>query len=60
VLGAASLRRNRRIAYAVLLTCAVFLPTVDPVSLALEIVPLIALFELPVVLAAIMERAGLR
>jgi Sec-independent protein secretion pathway component TatC len=38
----------------------VFLPTVDPVSLALEIVPLIALFELPVVLAAIMERAGLR
>lgn len=55
VLSAAALRRNRRVAYAVLLTCAVLLPTVDPVSLALEVVPLIALFELAVVLAAIME-----
>lgn len=56
VLNAGRLRRNRRVAYAVLVSCAVLLPTVDPVSLALEVVPLIVLFELSVVLAAVMER----
>ncbi len=56
VLSAARLRRNRRIAYAALVACAILLPTVDPVSLALEVVPLLALFELSIVLAAIMER----
>lgn len=56
VLSAARLRRNRRIAYAALVACAILLPTVDPVSLALEVVPLLALFELSIVLAALMER----
>jgi sec-independent protein translocase protein TatC len=56
VLSAARLRRNRRIAYAALVACAIVLPTVDPVSLALEVVPLLALFELSIVLAALMER----
>ena len=35
---------------------AVLLPTVDPVSLAFEVVPLALLFELSIWLAAIMER----
>jgi sec-independent protein translocase protein TatC len=55
VLSARGLRRNRRVAYAILVTCAILLPTVDPVSLALEVVPLVLLFELSVLLAAILE-----
>ena len=38
-----------------LIACAILLPTVDPVSLALEVVPLLLLFELSVVLAAVLE-----
>jgi sec-independent protein translocase protein TatC len=56
VVGARTLRRNRRTAYAILVACAVLLPTVDPVSLAFEVVPLLALYELSIVLAAVMER----
>ena len=56
VLSARTLRRNRRSAYAALVACAVLLPTVDPVSLAFEALPLLALFELSVVLASVMER----
>jgi sec-independent protein translocase protein TatC len=56
VLSAARLRRNRRVAYAVLTACAILLPTVDPVSLALEVVPLLLLFELSIVLAAVFEQ----
>ena len=40
ILSAAKLRRNRRIGYFLMLTIAVLLPTVDPVSLALEALPL--------------------
>jgi sec-independent protein translocase protein TatC len=56
VLTAAQLRRNRRIGYFLMLVIAVLLPTVDPVSLALETLPLVVLFELSIQLAAIMER----
>ena len=56
VLTAAQLRRNRRIGYFLMLVIAVLLPTVDPVSLALETLPLVILFELSIQLAAIMER----
>ena len=56
VLSSRTLRRNRRTAYAILVACAILLPTVDPVSLALEVVPLLLLFELSVVLAAVLER----
>jgi sec-independent protein translocase protein TatC len=55
VLSSRGLRRNRRTAYAVLVACAILLPTVDPVSLALEVVPLLLLYELSVVLAAVLE-----
>jgi sec-independent protein translocase protein TatC len=55
-LTAAKLRRNRRLAYVGLVAFAILLPTVDPVSLALEVAPLIGLFELSIVLATVMER----
>lgn len=56
VLTSARLRRNRRIGFALLLGFAILLPTVDPVSLALELVPLMALFELSIWLSVYMER----
>ena len=45
VLTSDRLRRNRRIGYVVMLAFAILLPTVDPVSLVLEVVPLLVLFE---------------
>ena len=56
VLSAATLRRNRRIGVFVVLVVAVLLPTVDPVSLVLELVPMLLLFEASIWLAAVMER----
>ena len=47
VLTADRLRRNRRMGIFLVAVVAVLLPTVDPISLALEIVPLLLLFELP-------------
>jgi sec-independent protein translocase protein TatC len=41
VLTSARLRSNRRIAYVALLMFAILLPTVDPVSLAFETIPLL-------------------
>jgi sec-independent protein translocase protein TatC len=56
ILTSDQLRRNRKIAYVVLLGAAILLPTVDPVSLAFEVVPLWVLFELSIWLSVIMER----
>jgi sec-independent protein translocase protein TatC len=56
VLTSAQLRGNRRIGYVVLLGAAILLPTVDPVSLALEVLPLFALFELSIWLSVVLER----
>jgi sec-independent protein translocase protein TatC len=50
------LRRNRRIAYVLLLVFAILLPTVDPVSLAFETLPLVVLYELSIWLSVVMER----
>jgi sec-independent protein translocase protein TatC len=50
------LRRNRRIAFVALLCFAILLPTVDPVSLAFEVVPLVILFEMSIWLSVYMER----
>jgi sec-independent protein translocase protein TatC len=47
------LREWRRYAYFIIIVVAALLPTVDPVSLALEIVPLVILFELSIVLASL-------
>lgn len=56
ILSAAKLRRNRRIGYPLMLAFAVLLPTVDPVSLAFEVVPLLILFEISIWLSVVMER----
>ena len=56
VLTSDRLRANRRIAFVVLLVFAILLPTVDPVSLAFEVVPLVLLFELSIWLSVLLER----
>ncbi|MHB1242029.1 MAG: twin-arginine translocase subunit TatC [Gaiellaceae bacterium] len=56
VLTAERLRRNRRLGILFMVVFAILLPTVDPVSLALEVVPLLILFELSIWLAAFMEK----
>jgi len=56
VLTAERLRRNRRMGMLGMLVFAILLPTVDPVSLALEVVPLFLLFELSIWLSAYMEK----
>ena len=56
VLTAERLRRNRRMGILAMLVFAILLPTVDPVSLALEVVPLFLLFELSIWLATYMEK----
>jgi sec-independent protein translocase protein TatC len=56
ILTSARLRQNRRIAFVILLIFAALLPTVDPVSLAFELVPLMLLFELSIWIAVLMER----
>jgi sec-independent protein translocase protein TatC len=50
------LRRNRRIGIVIMLCFAILLPTVDPVSLAFEVIPLLILFELSIWLSVFMER----
>ena len=56
IVSADRLRRNRKLAFVLLLCFAILLPTVDPVSLALEVVPLVLLYELTVWTAILMER----
>lgn len=56
VLTAARLRKNRRLGIVFMVVFAVLLPTVDPVSLVLETVPLLLLFELSIWLAGFMEK----
>jgi sec-independent protein translocase protein TatC len=56
VLTAARLRRNRRMGIVAMLVFAILLPTVDPVSLALEFFPLLFLFEFSIWLASFMEK----
>ena len=56
VLTSGRMRSNRRIAYVVLLVFAILLPTVDPVSLAFETIPLLLLFELTIWLSVFFER----
>ena len=56
VLSSQKLRRNRRLGYLAMTVLAVALPTVDPVSLLLETLPLIALFEASIWLSLAFER----
>ena len=52
------LRKNRRYAILVIAIVASFLPTIDPVTLILEMVPLIILYELSILLAAALQPKG--
>ena len=54
------LRRQRRYAYLVITIVAALLPSVDPVSMLIEMVPLIVLFELSIVLASLFGQPGSR
>ena len=45
------LRKNRRYAILVIAIVAAFLPTIDPVTLILEMIPLILLYEFSILLA---------
>jgi sec-independent protein translocase protein TatC len=56
VLTTDRLRRNRRIAFVLLLIFAALLPTADPVSLAFEVIPLVLLYEASIWVAVFMER----
>lgn len=56
ILTAEKLRRNRRFGILFMVVFAILLPTVDPVSLALEVIPLLLLFELSIWLATFMEK----
>jgi sec-independent protein translocase protein TatC len=51
------LSANRRYAYVVLLVVAMLLPGTDPVTMLVEAVPLIALYEASVLLARVFGRA---
>ena len=55
VLSYDKLRRNRKIGYVLMIVFAILLPTVDPVSLVFEAVPLLILFEASIWLAKVME-----
>jgi sec-independent protein translocase protein TatC len=60
VLTTQRMRSNRSIAYVLLLVFAILLPTVDPVSLAFETIPLLVLYEGSIWLAVLMERRWAR
>ncbi len=60
VLTADRLRRNRGMGIFLAFLVAVLLPTVDPVSLMLEVIPILILFELSIWLAVFMERRWAR
>jgi len=60
VLTTQRMRNNRSIAYVLLLVFAILLPTVDPVSLAFETIPLLVLYEGSIWLAVLMERRWAR
>jgi len=50
------LRRSRRYSYLGIAVLAALLPTVDPVTMVLEMVPLLILYELSIVLASLLGR----
>jgi sec-independent protein translocase protein TatC len=56
VLTSATIRRNRRIGIAMVVVAAALLPTVDPISLVFETVPLLILFEASIWVSVFFER----
>ncbi len=60
VVSVTQLRRNRRYAIVVIAVLAMLLPTIDPVTMLLEMAPLIVLYELSILLASWIDRMGAR
>jgi sec-independent protein translocase protein TatC len=58
IISVRTLRKNRRYAYLVLAVIAAALPGVDPVSMLIELAPLLILFEVSVVLARVFGGSG--
>ena len=58
IVSVEQLSKNRRYAYLVIAIVAAALPGVDPVSMLLEMVPLLVLFELSILLARAFGRSG--
>jgi sec-independent protein translocase protein TatC len=56
VVTSAQLRTNWRVGVAIVVVVAALLPTVDPVSLAFEVIPLLILYALSVGLATVFEK----
>ena len=52
------LTKNRRYAYLVIAIVAAALPGVDPVTMLIEMVPLLVLYELSILLARVLGRPG--
>jgi sec-independent protein translocase protein TatC len=52
----AKLRKNRRFAFLGCAVLAALLPTIDPVTMLLEMVPLVVLYELSILLASVWGR----
>jgi sec-independent protein translocase protein TatC len=50
------LRHNRRYAYLILAVIAMLLPGTDPITMLIELVPLLILYELSIVLASVFGR----
>jgi len=58
ILTPRQLSKNRRYAYLVIAIVAALLPGVDPISMLLEMVPLIVLYELSILLARLFGTPG--
>jgi sec-independent protein translocase protein TatC len=58
ITSADKLRRNRRYAYLICTVVAAALPGVDPISMLLEALPLVVLFELSILLAKAFGRTS--
>lgn len=56
ILTSDKLRRNRKMGIFLVVLVAALLPTVDPVSLAFEAIPMLILFEASIWLSVLMER----
>lgn len=58
IVSVAQLRANRRYAYLAISIIAAALPGVDPISMLLEMIPLLVLYELSILLARAFGRPG--
>jgi sec-independent protein translocase protein TatC len=56
ITSSARLRRNRRLGYVIVAAVAVALPGVDPATTAVELLPLLVLFEASIWISAAFER----